>query len=41
MEQVLDDVIFIKDGSIAACTSVDEIRKEGESVDSLREVFRC
>ena len=43
VEQVLDDVIFIKDGSIAACTSVDEIReKEGESVDEyFREVFRC
>ncbi len=43
VEQVLDDVIFIKDGSIAACTSVDEIReKEGESVDEyIREVFRC
>ncbi len=41
VEQVLDDVIFIKDGSIAACTSVDEIReKEGESVDEyFREVF--
>ena len=43
VEQVLDDVIFIKDGSIAACTSVDEIReKEGRSVDEyFREVFRC
>lgn len=43
VEQVLDDVIFIKDGSIAACTSVDDIReKEGESVDEyFREVFRC
>lgn len=43
VEQVLDDVIFIRDGSIAACTSVDEIReKEGESVDEyFREVFRC
>lgn len=43
VEQILDDVIFIKDGSIAACTSVDEIReKEGESVDEyFREVFRC
>ena len=43
VEQVLDDVIFIKDGSIAACTSVDEIReKESESVDEyFREVFRC
>ncbi len=43
VEQVLDDVIFIKDGTIAACTSVDEIReKEGKSVDEyFREVFRC
>ena len=28
VEQVLDDVIFIKDGSIAACTSVDEIKEK-------------
>lgn len=43
VEQVLDDVIFIKDGMIAACTSVDEIREnEGKSVDEyFREVFKC
>lgn len=43
VEQVLDDVIFIKDGMIVACTSVDEIREnEGKSVDEyFREVFKC
>lgn len=43
VEQVLDDVIMIRDGAIAACTSVDEIRETyGKSVDEyFREVFRC
>jgi ABC-2 type transport system ATP-binding protein len=43
VEQVLDDVIMIKYGSIAACSSVDEIRENyGKSVDEyFREVFRC
>lgn len=43
IEQILDEVVFIKDGSITMHASVDDIRtKEGKSVDSLfREVFRC
>ena len=46
VEQVLDDVIFIKDGSIAACTSVDEIRekvveKYGELLSFIRELPTC
>ena len=43
VEQVLDDVIFIQDGQITMCRSVDDIReKEGKSVDEyFREVFRC
>lgn len=43
IEQVLDDVIFIKNGNIALVSSVDEIREQNEkSVDSLfREVFKC
>ncbi len=43
VEQVLDDVIFIQDGRIVLCDSVDDIRaKEGKSVDEyFREVFRC
>lgn len=43
IEQVLDDVIFIKDGSVVLTSSVDTIRSEhGKSVDSLfREVFKC
>lgn len=43
IEQVLDDVIFLKDGEIVLSSSVDEIREEkGVSVDTLfREVFRC
>ena len=42
IESVLDEVIFIKDGSIVLQDSVDHIRQEhGESVDELfREVFR-
>ena len=38
VEQVLDDVIFIKDGSIAACTSVDEIKRKRGRVG--RRVFQ-
>lgn len=43
IEQILDDIIFIKQGRILQSTSVDEIRdKNGMSVDQLfREVFKC
>ncbi len=43
VENILDQVIFIKDGDIVRFSTVDEIRsEEGKSVDSLfREVFRC
>jgi len=43
IEQVLDEVIFIKDGNVTLHSTVDDIRsKEGKSVDSLfREVFKC
>lgn len=43
IENVLDDVIFIKDGNITLHMTVDEIReKHGKSVDGLfREVFAC
>lgn len=43
IEQILDDVIFIQNGTIIKTASVDDIRsKEGKSIDTLfREVFRC
>jgi ABC-2 type transport system ATP-binding protein len=43
VEQVLDEVIFLKDGEIALHQDVDAIREEkGMSVDKLfREVFKC
>lgn len=43
VEKVLDDVIFIKNGSIVLHRSVDDIRQDnGKSVDALfREVFAC
>lgn len=43
IEQVLDDVVFIKNGNIVLTSSVDEIREKHEkSVDALfREVFKC
>lgn len=43
IEQILDDVIFLKNGEIVLSSSVDEIREEhGKSVDALfREVFKC
>lgn len=43
IEQILDDIVFIKDGNIVLHKSVDQIREEeGKSVDELfREVFRC
>lgn len=43
IENVLDEVIFLKEGTITLHSSVDDIRmKEGKSIDSLfREVFKC
>lgn len=43
IENILDDIVFIKDGNIEMHKSVDEIREEnGMSVDeTFREVFRC
>ena len=43
VEQILDDVIFIRDGQILLHDSVDNLReREGKSVDAVfREVFRC
>ncbi|MBQ7726076.1 MAG: ABC transporter ATP-binding protein [Clostridia bacterium] len=43
VEQVLNDVIFIKQGQIVLCDTVDNIReREKTSVDSyFREVFKC
>ena len=43
IEKILDDVIFINNGSIVLTSTVDEIREEkGKSVDALfREVFKC
>lgn len=43
IENILDDVIFLKEGRVVMQSTVDEIRTQrGESVDSLfREVFRC
>ena len=43
IEQVLDDVIFLKQGEIALTSSVDDLRgSKGMSVDAyFREVFRC
>jgi len=43
VEQVLDEVIFIRDGRIMLQSSVDAIREEkGMSVDQyFREVFKC
>lgn len=43
IEQVLDEVIFMKYGYLALYTSVDNIREEhGKSVDAyFREVFAC
>ena len=43
VEQVLDQVIFLRSGTVQLCTSVDEIRAEhGCSVDTFfREVFKC
>lgn len=43
IENILDEVIFIKNGHICLSSSVDDIReKEGKSIDTLfREVFKC
>lgn len=43
IENILDDVLFLKDGQLVLHKSVDEIREEnGKSVDALfREVFAC
>ena len=43
VEQILDDVIFINQGSVVLTSSVDDIReKQDKSVDALfREGFRC
>lgn len=43
IENVLDEVVFIKNGMLMLHSGVDDIRsKEGKSIDSLfREVFRC
>lgn len=43
IENILDEVIFIKNGEVTLHSSVDDIRmKEGKSIDSLfREVFKC
>ena len=42
IEQILDEVVFIKDGKIVLHKTLDDIRDEcGKSVDDLfREVFR-
>lgn len=43
IENVLDEVIFIKEGNLHLHSTVDQIREnEGKSIDSIfREVFRC
>lgn len=43
IEQVLDEVVFLQNGSIIMQKSVDDIRcEDGKSVDALfREVFKC
>ena len=43
VEQILDDVVFIKDGQVMLQAAVEDIReKQGKSVDGLfREVFKC
>lgn len=43
IENILDEVLFLKKGRICLASSVEDIRmKEGKSVDALfREVFRC
>ena len=43
IENILDEIIFIQNGTIRLTSSVDDIRaNEGKSVDALfREVFKC
>lgn len=43
IENILDEVVFIKEGQIVLTSSVDKIREEqNTSIDSLfREVFKC
>ena len=43
IENILDEVIFIKDGNLVLQSTVEEIREEkGKSVDAyVREVFAC
>lgn len=43
IENILEHIIFLKDGAVVLSKTVDEIREEsGKSVDSLfREVFKC
>jgi len=43
IEQVLDDVVFLKNGEIVLSSSVDDLRETyGMSVDAyFREVFKC
>lgn len=43
VENILDEVVFIKDGQLVMQKDVESIRKEnGKSVDALfREVFKC
>ena len=43
IENILDRVVFLKEGRLAMNAPVDDIRMEqGRSVDTLfREVFRC
>lgn len=43
VENILDDVLFLKEGKVVLTASVDDIReRDGVSVDALfREVFKC
>jgi ABC-2 type transport system ATP-binding protein len=43
IEQVLDDIIFLKEGEVVLTSSVDDLRaNKGMSVDAyFREVFKC
>ena len=43
VEPILDDVIFIRNGRLVLCSSVEELREEqGKSLDTyFREVFAC
>ncbi|MBQ3869138.1 MAG: ABC transporter ATP-binding protein [Clostridia bacterium] len=43
IENILDDVIFLKNGSIVTAGCADDIREQnGKTIDALfREVFRC